>query len=160
MIILPLFCQLNFVIVVGINQCVGIYNERHFILFMAYLWLSTALFVLLGYPQFFEALGLRNEPFPSHIPPILFILSFILSPVLSFAVGVMLIVALWAVMRGGFLLYTILHGRVMVQKADDAPGETSVEAQGNEVYRKVASGGDVWEWIWFRFVLLLRLTMC
>ncbi|KAF5344497.1 hypothetical protein D9758_014157 [Tetrapyrgos nigripes] len=101
----------------GINQCVGIYNERHFILFMAYLWLSTVLFVLLGYPLFFEALGLRNEaPFPSHIPPILFILSFILSAVLSFAVGVMLIVALWAVMRG----------------------ETSVEAQDNEVYRKVA----------------------
>ncbi|KAF5334711.1 hypothetical protein D9758_017357 [Tetrapyrgos nigripes] len=100
-----------------VNQCVGIYNERHFILFMAYLWLSTVLFVLLGYPLFFEALGLRVEPpFPSHLPPILFILSFILSAVLSFAVGVMLIVALWAVMRG----------------------ETSVEAQDNEVYRKVA----------------------
>ncbi|KAF5334720.1 hypothetical protein D9758_017348 [Tetrapyrgos nigripes] len=58
----------------------------------------------------------KKPPFPSHIPPILFILSFILSAVLSFAVGVMLIVALWAVMRG----------------------ETSVEAQDNEVYRKVA----------------------
>ncbi|KAF5344464.1 hypothetical protein D9758_014160 [Tetrapyrgos nigripes] len=58
----------------------------------------------------------EKPPFPSHLPPILFILSFILSAVLSFAVGVMLIVALWAVMQG----------------------ETSVEAQDNEVYRKVA----------------------
>ncbi|KAF5344476.1 hypothetical protein D9758_014163 [Tetrapyrgos nigripes] len=58
----------------------------------------------------------EKAPLSFSPPPILFILSFILFAVLSFAVGVMLIVALWAVMRG----------------------ESSVEAQDNEVYRKVA----------------------
>ncbi len=61
----------------GINQCVGIYNERHFVLFMyvrlrdfnpiltltwpvyrAYLVLSTFCYCFLGYGSFLDSLGI------------------------------------------------------------------------------------------------------
>ncbi|THV00088.1 hypothetical protein K435DRAFT_935672 [Dendrothele bispora CBS 962.96] len=101
----------------GINQCVGVDNERHFVMFMMYLCLSTALYVLLGYQQFLNALGLSFQIlWPYHVPVIAYLLTFILSCVLCFAVGIMLIVTLWSVMKG----------------------ETSVEAQVHEIYRKVA----------------------
>ncbi|THU96387.1 hypothetical protein K435DRAFT_892742, partial [Dendrothele bispora CBS 962.96] len=100
------------------NQYVGVYDERrHFVMFMMYLCLSTALYVLLGYQQFLNALGLSFQIlWPYHVPVIAYLLTFILSCILCFAVGIMLIVALWSVMKG----------------------ETSVEAQDHEIYRKVA----------------------
>ncbi|THU96403.1 zf-DHHC-domain-containing protein [Dendrothele bispora CBS 962.96] len=100
------------------NQCVGVYNERHFVMFMMYVCLSTALCVLLGYQQFLNALGLSFQVHFRAIscPVIAYLLTFILSCVLCFAVGIMLIVALWSVMKG----------------------ETSVEAQDHEIYMKVA----------------------
>ncbi|KAG9314955.1 zf-DHHC-domain-containing protein [Chiua virens] len=44
---------------VGINQCVGLHNERHFVLFMTYLVIGSLFFVLLGYQEALDALGLR-----------------------------------------------------------------------------------------------------
>ncbi|THU96391.1 hypothetical protein K435DRAFT_828884 [Dendrothele bispora CBS 962.96] len=85
---------------VRINQCVGVHNEQHFVMFMMYFCLSTALYIV----------------WPYHVPVIAYLLTFILSCVLCFAVGIMLIVALWSVMKG----------------------ETSVKAQDHEIYRKVA----------------------
>ncbi|THU93705.1 hypothetical protein K435DRAFT_902875, partial [Dendrothele bispora CBS 962.96] len=100
----------------GINQCVGVYNERHFVMFMMYLCLSTTLYVLLGYQQFLNALGLSFQIlWPYHVRVIAYLLTFILSCVLFFAVGIMLIVALWCVMKG----------------------ETSVEVQDHEISGKV-----------------------
>ncbi|KAJ4488347.1 DHHC palmitoyltransferase-domain-containing protein [Lentinula aciculospora] len=103
---------------VRINQCVGLYNERHFVLFMAYLCVSTLCFCILGYPQFFDALGLtfKRDPWPYYVPVLLYIIEFILSGVLCFAVGIMLMFHLW----------TISHG------------ETSVESQDNEFYGRIA----------------------
>ncbi|THU83162.1 hypothetical protein K435DRAFT_690049, partial [Dendrothele bispora CBS 962.96] len=109
---------------VRINQYVGVYNERHFVMFMMYLCLSTALYILLGYQQFLNALGLSFQVDPAlhatdfmavSCPVIAHLLTFILSCVLCFAVGIMQ-VALWSVMKG----------------------ETSVEAQDHQIYRKVA----------------------
>ncbi|THU93701.1 hypothetical protein K435DRAFT_820176 [Dendrothele bispora CBS 962.96] len=74
---------------VRINQCVGI--QRAALFYVYILW-------------------------PYHVPVIAYLLTFILSCVLCFAVGIILIVALWRVMKG----------------------ETSVEAQDHEIYRKVA----------------------
>lgn len=140
----------------GINQCVGLYNERHFVLFMyaktvafgnlwpcyrAYLCISTFCFCVLGYPQFFDALGLtfkvsyafpnlpfvfnsllKRDPWPHHVPVLIYIIEFILSGVLCFAVGIMLMFHLW----------TIGHG------------ETSVESQDNEFYSRMAKNrGEV-----------------
>ncbi|KAF9069422.1 zf-DHHC-domain-containing protein [Rhodocollybia butyracea] len=102
---------------VRINQCVGLYNERHFVLFMAYLCISTFCFCFLGYPQVFDAFGLTLQTvWPYHVPVVMFILEYILSAVLCFAVGIMLMFHLW----------TISHG------------ETSVESQDNEFYGRIA----------------------
>ncbi|KIK54035.1 hypothetical protein GYMLUDRAFT_177969 [Collybiopsis luxurians FD-317 M1] len=103
---------------VRINQCVGIYNERHFVLFMAYLCISTFCFCMTGYLQFIDALGLnfKPDPWPYHVPILVYILEFILSGVLCLAVGIML----------SFHLWTVSHG------------ETSVESQDNEVYGRIA----------------------
>jgi len=101
-----------------INQCVGVYNERHFVLFMVYLCIATFCFCILGYPQLFESLGLTYEPdgWPYHVPAVMYILEYILSGVLCFAVGIMLMFHLW----------TISHG------------ETSVESQDNDHYGRIA----------------------
>ncbi|KAJ8084617.1 hypothetical protein PM082_003391 [Marasmius tenuissimus] len=100
----------------GINQCVGIHNERHFVMFMGYLCLAAFCFCVLGYPQFFEALGLFTDDWPYHVPVLAYILLFILAGVLFFAVGAMFLFHLYSVMKG----------------------ETSVESQDHGVYRKVA----------------------
>ncbi|THU83198.1 hypothetical protein K435DRAFT_871547 [Dendrothele bispora CBS 962.96] len=92
-----------------------------------YLCLSTALYILLGYQQFLNALGL----------------SFQVDPALH-ATGIMQ-VALWSVMKG----------------------ETSVEAQDHQIYRKVAltkyiisDGIVVWRaWIMFPESRVVKLTL-
>ncbi|KAL5504424.1 hypothetical protein ACEPAH_8499 [Sanghuangporus vaninii] len=99
----------------GINQCVGVYNERHFVLFMAYLVLSTFCFGILGYEKLWEAMGFTYA-WTYWTPPIMFSLIYILSVVLCFAVGVMLTWHLWGIARG----------------------ETSVESHDYDVYRKTA----------------------
>ena len=100
-----------------INQCVGIHNERHFVLFMAYLVLSTFCFNILGFTKAKDAMGFTWPMiWPYHMPATLFVMIYILCVVLCFAVGVMLSFHLWGV----------------------AKGETSVEAQDHEHYAKVA----------------------
>ncbi|KJA16200.1 hypothetical protein HYPSUDRAFT_47637, partial [Hypholoma sublateritium FD-334 SS-4] len=100
----------------GINQCVGIHNERHFVMFMAYLVLSTFCLCVTGYPYFMNSLGITYTPWNHYVPEIMFAMIFILSVVLCFAVGVML----------SYHLYGISWG------------ETTVEAQDHEEYRKKA----------------------
>ncbi|KAH7928299.1 zf-DHHC-domain-containing protein, partial [Leucogyrophana mollusca] len=107
---------------VRINQCVGLHNERHFMLFMAYLVLATFFLSILGYQHVLDALGLNyNAPPPHAFPPLAYLLSYMLSAVLCLAVGVMLA---WHV-RGV------------------ARGETAVEGADFAVYERVAKGrGD------------------
>ncbi|KAI0819261.1 DHHC palmitoyltransferase-domain-containing protein [Trametes gibbosa] len=101
----------------GINQCVGIYNERHFVLFMLYLVISTFFYALFGWKQVALALGWFEDPWPFFAPQMAFLLTFILSVVLCLAVSAM----------AGWHLYMV------------ACGETSVETQDHEQYRKIAS---------------------
>ncbi|KAF9243377.1 DHHC palmitoyltransferase-domain-containing protein [Melanogaster broomeanus] len=68
---------------VRINQCVGLHNERHFVLFMAYLVLATLCFSFLGYPYALDALGMTYLPWTHPLPQLCFILSYILSVVMS-----------------------------------------------------------------------------
>ncbi|KIJ60372.1 glycosyltransferase family 2 protein [Hydnomerulius pinastri MD-312] len=105
----------------GINQCVGLHNERHFVLFMVYLVLATFFLSYLGYPHALDALGITYVPWTHTLPQLCFILTYMLSVVLCIAVAIMLLWHLWGITRG----------------------ETSVEAQDHGVYRKVAEGrGD------------------
>ncbi|KAI5119969.1 hypothetical protein M0805_004348 [Coniferiporia weirii] len=99
----------------GINQCVGIYNERHFVLFMAYLVLSTFCFSILGYEKIWEAMGF-SYTWTHWTPEILFSLIYILCVVLCLAVGAMLSWHLWSI----------------------CSGETSVENHDHDFYRKFA----------------------
>ncbi|KAI9574042.1 DHHC palmitoyltransferase-domain-containing protein [Boletus coccyginus] len=101
---------------VRVNQCVGLHNERHFILFMAYLVIGGFFFSSLGYSHAIDALGLRFVPWVHTIPQLCFIISYMLSVVMCIAVLMMLLWHLWAVARG----------------------ETSVEAQDHAVYRRTA----------------------
>ncbi|KAF8910477.1 DHHC palmitoyltransferase-domain-containing protein [Gymnopilus junonius] len=98
-----------------INQCVGLHNERHFVMFMAYLVLSSFCFCATGYERFFRSLGV-NYQWEHNVPEVMFAMIFILSAVIWFAVGIMLSYHLYGVSRG----------------------ETSVEAQDHEEYRKKA----------------------
>ncbi|KAF7288911.1 Palmitoyltransferase [Mycena indigotica] len=102
----------------GINQCVGLHNERHFVLFMAYLVVGCVAFCYTSWEIGLGVLGFGVEwtNWDYTIPSTIFLLIYILAAVMSLAVGIML----------AFHLRTI------------ANGETTVEGQDNEVYRKVA----------------------
>ncbi|THH31492.1 hypothetical protein EUX98_g2690 [Antrodiella citrinella] len=78
-----------------INQCVGLHNERHFVMFLLYLMISTYCLSIAGWHHVLAALGWYD---------------------VCFAVTIM---TAWHI-------YGI------------ACGETSVESQDNEHYRKVA----------------------
>ncbi|KAF7302922.1 Palmitoyltransferase [Mycena kentingensis (nom. inval.)] len=102
----------------GINQCVGLHNERHFVLFMAYLVIGCLAFCFAGWDTALHALGFSGDwnDWPYTIPATFFLLTYILAAVMSLAVGIMC----------AFHLRTI------------ANGETTVESQDHDVYRKVA----------------------
>ncbi|TBU24439.1 DHHC palmitoyltransferase-domain-containing protein [Dichomitus squalens] len=101
---------------VRINQCVGIHNERHFVLFLVYMVVSTACFIGFGWRFVLVALGWFDQPWPYLAPPVCFLLTFILAGVLCMAVTAM----------AGWHIYMI------------ACGETSVESQDHEHYRRIA----------------------
>ncbi|KAJ7111845.1 DHHC palmitoyltransferase-domain-containing protein [Mycena epipterygia] len=101
----------------GVNQCVGLHNERHFVMFMAYLVIACFSLSITGIPHLMRALGATYElDWPHHVPQIAFILIYILSVVMCLAVGIMCSYHLW----------TIAHG------------ETTVESHDHEVYSRVA----------------------
>lgn len=133
----------------GINQCVGIYNERHFVLFMCVApdstsrALKTALQglpctcnLVLCYCRLLSGMGCSwllapgvlahqctgrsltcyGAQWPHTSPAVAFILSYILCLAIGLAVAIMFVWALWGV----------------------AVGETSVESQDFEYYRRVA----------------------
>ncbi|KAI9000464.1 zf-DHHC-domain-containing protein [Trametes punicea] len=102
---------------VRVNQCVGLHNERHFVLFMVYLVIATFFYVVFGWRHVLRGLGWFNDPWPYFAPPMAFLLTYLLAVVLLLAVSVM----------AGWHLYMV------------ASGETSVESQDHEQYRKVAA---------------------
>ncbi|KAJ7794842.1 zf-DHHC-domain-containing protein [Mycena olivaceomarginata] len=102
---------------VRVNQCVGLHNERHFVMFMAYLVIACVSLSITGFPHVLQALGAGEQfDWPHHVPQIAFILIYILAVVMALAVGIMC----------GFHLWTVAHG------------ETTVESQDHDTYRRMA----------------------
>lgn len=87
-------------------------------MFMAYLVLATFCFGVLGFPKLLQCLGLGDiyDPWPHIVPEIVFAMIYILSVVLCLAVGIMLLYHIWEISNG----------------------ETSVESQDHELYRRRA----------------------
>jgi len=99
-----------------LNQCVGLGNERYFVLFMSYLFLACFSVTVLGWQPAWNAL----DPFrdwPHRTPRVFTLLLWVLALVIGLAMGVM---ASWH-------LYMV------------AQGETSVETHDNAHYRKLAA---------------------
>ncbi|KAJ7679345.1 DHHC palmitoyltransferase-domain-containing protein [Mycena polygramma] len=104
---------------VRVNQCVGLHNERHFVMFMAYLVISCVSLSITGFPHVMHALGAGSTygiEWEHHVPQIAFIMEYILAVVMALAVGIMCAFHLWGV----------------------AHGETTVEGQDHDVYRRMA----------------------
>jgi len=99
-----------------INQCVGLHNERHFVLFMIYLFISAVFFAYNGFPPLSDALGLTGKPWDHYTPEFVYVTEFALSCVIGFAILIMFGWHLWSI----------------------GQGETSVEVQDNDQYRKIA----------------------
>ncbi|KAF7337106.1 Palmitoyltransferase [Mycena venus] len=102
-----------------VNQCVGLHNERHFVMFMAYLIIACVSLCVTGFPHVLQALGYGypyDLDWPHHVPQMAFILIYILAIVMALAVGIMC----------SFHLWTVAHG------------ETTVESQDHEIYRRMA----------------------
>ncbi|CED85617.1 DHHC-type Zn-finger proteins [Phaffia rhodozyma] len=92
-----------------VNQCIGLRNETHFILFMVYLVLGSAMFTITGWHLFLPSMNL-SFPWPYVSPRIAFTLVWALALALGLAVGVM---AGWHVLQ-------IVHGETTVEGHDNA----------------------------------------
>ncbi|KAF8609514.1 zf-DHHC-domain-containing protein [Ceratobasidium sp. AG-I] len=84
----------------GINSCVGLRNERHFILFMVYFIVATFCFVVAGYPLVWLALDLGYTKWPYWTPEIAYVIIYILCLALGLAVSVMLLWNIYQIGQG------------------------------------------------------------
>lgn len=73
-----------------INQCVGLRNERHFVLFMAWFVISCSFFVFLGYEYLWPAIAYQSDDWHSKLPPTGYVLIYVMALALGFAVSIML----------------------------------------------------------------------
>ncbi|ODO07039.1 hypothetical protein I350_04407 [Cryptococcus amylolentus CBS 6273] len=82
-----------------INNCVGLHNQRHFVLFMA--WLSLACLVLctLGFQRFIDTFRYSAE-WPAYSPQLAFTMIWVLAAAIGFAVGVLCAWHLYMVSKG------------------------------------------------------------
>lgn len=99
-----------------INQCVGIGNERHFVLFMVYLIVCCTCFLVLGWTKAWVVFEMSNS-WPHATPQVIFMLIYIICFALGLAVSAMC----------GWHLYLV------------SQGQTSVENHDASTYRKVAA---------------------
>lgn len=103
-----------------INQCVGLGNERYFILFMLWFAFGTALYTAGGWSLAVDVVwGSESWPY-TLAPPVVFLIVFIMAAVMGLVV---FILALWHI-------YLVAHG------------ETSVESQDMAHYRTMAKERD------------------
>lgn len=98
-----------------LNGCVGLHNERYFLLFMCYLCLACGSVAVLGFSVMLQTLNFR-APWPHVTPRSFSILLWILSVAIGFALLIMAVWQLWLI----------------------ASNETTVEANDNDYYRKLA----------------------
>lgn len=99
-----------------LNQCVGLYNERYFVLFLIYLSTGCMVVVATGWRQFWKAVHLFDPWYHPLVPRPFILLTFLL----AFIMGICLII-----MGGNHLL--------LVSQA-----ETSVENADADQYRHLA----------------------
>ncbi|KAH9971946.1 zf-DHHC-domain-containing protein [Lactifluus volemus] len=103
---------------VRINQCVGLYNERHFVMFMAYVVIATFCYMILGWPHLLVALAFDLDKHWEHrISPIVFTIIYFICIAMCLAIATMLVWHLWSV----------------------SVGETAVESHDHEHYYKIAA---------------------
>ncbi|KAI8098843.1 DHHC palmitoyltransferase-domain-containing protein [Halteromyces radiatus] len=70
-----------------IHNCVGHYNHRYFVLFMTYMVLSAAYFVIFGWRPFIICLDIANPEWPYYFPRPLMAFAYILSICMGLALG-------------------------------------------------------------------------
>ncbi|KAK9900922.1 zf-DHHC-domain-containing protein [Cystobasidium minutum MCA 4210] len=98
-----------------INGCVGLYNARYFLLFMVHMALACTSVALLGFNTMLRTFDFRSS-WPYLTPRPFSLILWILCVAMGFALSVMSLWQLWLV----------------------AQNETSVEANDNSYYRKIA----------------------
>ncbi|KAM0746074.1 zf-DHHC-domain-containing protein [Meredithblackwellia eburnea MCA 4105] len=99
-----------------ISSCVGLHNERYFLLFLVYFTLACTTVVVQGWEALMRCLEFGNT-WEFYTPRVGVLLLCVLAAVMAFAVGIMAASQLWLI----------------------ATNETAVESHDNKWYRKVSS---------------------
>ncbi|KAH7344558.1 zf-DHHC-domain-containing protein [Rhizoctonia solani] len=94
----------------GINQCVGLRNERHFILFMLYFVVATFCFVITGYSKVWPALDFGIHSWPYRTPEMVYLIIYIICLALGLAVSVMLLWNIYQIGKGVTTVEGYDHG--------------------------------------------------
>ncbi|KAL1721518.1 DHHC palmitoyltransferase-domain-containing protein [Schizophyllum commune] len=135
-----------------INQCVGINNERYFILFMAYLVICSGIFSFTAWRAVLIALGVELRPFKATIvSQTLFVLIYILAVVLSLCVAVMC----------AYHLHLVCSGETTVESMDFAeyrkarPFQNSYDLGWRTNLKLFFNVGDCGEYPWYSLLLPL-----
>ncbi|GFZ43290.1 hypothetical protein JCM24511_01009 [Saitozyma sp. JCM 24511] len=102
-----------------INGCVGLHNQRHFILFMAWLSISCWVVCALGYGKFWESFAYLAT-WPAWTPKIGFTLLYVLSMAIGIAVPVLM----------AWHLHMVSHGETSIESHDNAYLEGKARAEG------------------------------
>jgi hypothetical protein len=97
-----------------LNQCVGIGNERYFVLFMVWLTIGCMVVMISGWRVVAQTLSFKPWPY-NYVPRIFPLLTYAICALMGIGVGVM---SVWQVLIVGW-------------------GETSVESSDNTHYREV-----------------------
>ncbi|WRT69363.1 uncharacterized protein IL334_006347 [Kwoniella shivajii] len=102
-----------------INACVGIHNQRHFVLFMAWLSLACTTVAATGYHQFLSTFDYHAE-WPSITPKLGFTLIYVLCLAIGFAVSVLMT---WH-------LYMVSYGETSIESHDNAYLASKAKKEG------------------------------
>ncbi|CAD6573713.1 MAG: hypothetical protein TREMPRED_000891 [Tremellales sp. Tagirdzhanova-0007] len=103
----------------GINACVGLHNQRHFVLFMAWLSIACWTVVALGYVQFWDSFTSQSS-WSGYTPRLAYTLLYVLSIAIGIAVPVL---ASWHV-------YMVSKGETSIESHDNAYLDTRARAEG------------------------------